>query len=41
MNIRASKPDFSRKWVLYKAGEPSGCNKKLIIFRVSGRIYSR
>jgi hypothetical protein len=41
MNIRASKPDFNRKRVLYRAEESSGCNKKLIIFRVSKRIYNK
>jgi hypothetical protein len=36
--MRASKPGFSRKRVLYRAEEPSGCSKKLIVFGVSKRI---
>jgi hypothetical protein len=36
--MRASKPGFSRKRVLYKTKEPSGCNKKLIVFGVSKRV---
>jgi hypothetical protein len=41
MNIRASKPGFNRKRVLYRTGEFSGYSKKLIVFGVSGRIYGR
>jgi hypothetical protein len=38
MNIRASKPGFSFKRVLYWAKESSSCSKKLIVFRISKRI---
>jgi hypothetical protein len=38
MNIRASKPDFNKKRVLYRIEESSGCSKKLIVSKVSKRI---
>jgi hypothetical protein len=41
MNIRASKPDFNRKQVLYRIKESSDYNKKLIVSKVSERVYNR
>jgi hypothetical protein len=41
MNIKASKSDFSKKRVLYRIEESSGCSKKLIVFGVSERVYNR